>query len=381
MALCALDSAAFAGLPDLPWGLGAAYVIAGYAPLAWRRAAPVPVFLALSAHQIVAGIWMPEYRPMLGLLAALFTLAVTARTRVSLAALAISYGGLTAASLQTELRQGSGLGTMSRPAIVALDLVAYGLVTVVAWGTGRWVRRSRATIDDLELRRARAAAEAVRTERQRVARDLHDIVSHSVSVIVLQAAGAQRVMAREPARAQEALAHIENVGKETMVELRRLLGVLHDGALSEPGDGEPANPQPGLVDLMELIQGMRRSGLEIELLEQGERTRLEPSVDLSAYRIVQEALTNSLKHAGPQARVTIHLRWTSERLLIEVVDDGGSAADPALSMGHGLPGLRERARAVGGDLEVGPVDGGGFRVRAALPLAEGQPSRSMTATS
>lgn len=245
------------------------------------------------------------------------------------------------------------------------------LISVGAWAIGRWVRRSRHKIDDLELRRQQAAAEAVRVERRRLARELHDIVSHSVSVMLLQARGARAVLVSDPHRAEEALTNIETVGQQSMAELRRLLEVL-DPPSAEPGQPpSEISPQPGVADIPSLLDAVRLSGLAVRLVEDGTPARLDPSVDLSAYRIVQESLTNSIKHAGRDATATVHMIWAEDTLVLEVVDDGGTAraTDDALSTLHGLPGLRERARAVGGHLEARPAEPSGFRVTATLPLA------------
>ena len=186
--------------------------------------------------------------------------------------------------------------------------------------------------------------------------------------MTLQAAGARAVMATDPARTDHALAQIEAVGKESMGELRRLLEVLDD---SDNVGSEPS-PQRGLKDVPAMVQAIARTGLNVSLTVVGEPAKLAPSVDLSAYRIVQEALTNCVKHAGRDTVAVVRLVWTRDSLTVEVVDDGGSAAakNGALSTEHGLPGLRERARAVGGHLEAGPDPSGGFRVSATLPVAQ-----------
>jgi signal transduction histidine kinase len=284
--------------------------------------------------------------------------------RTSVAALLASFVTTTTAASQQELGSNPAMSPVS---IVLFVTILYAMLSIGAWALGRWVQHSRLAMDQLEERRRRAATEAVTAERQRIARELHDIVSHSVSVIVLQAAGARRVLASDRARAEKALAHIEGIGKESMVELRRLLGVLHDGVSAD--DERELGPQPGLTDLTSLVEGVRAGGLAVQMTVNGTPARLDPSVDLSAYRIVQEALTNSIKHGGGRAHATVTLDWTTE-LQIEVTDDGGPAADPALSTGHGLLGLKERARAVGGHLEAGPLERGGFRIRASLPLAQ-----------
>lgn len=214
--------------------------------------------------------------------------------------------------------------------------------------------------------RARAAEAAVLEERQRLARELHDVVAHGLSVIVLQAGAARRVAATDPDRAGAALATIEQAGRDALVEMRRLLGVMRAGAESA------LDPQPGLDALDALIDRLRSAGLRVELRREG-LGRLPVGVDLSAYRIVQEALTNAVKHA-PGARIEVALRQDGARLEVEVRDDGAAEPRPTEppAGGHGLLGMRERVALFDGQLEAGP-HGAGYRVRATLPLERAAP--------
>ncbi|MBI5103432.1 MAG: sensor histidine kinase [Solirubrobacterales bacterium] len=206
---------------------------------------------------------------------------------------------------------------------------------------------------------ARAAA-AVEQERRRIARELHDVVAHTLSVMVVQAGAARRTLDRDPARAEEALATVEDTGRAALGELRRLLGFVGDGEA-----GAPMAPQPTLAELPALVRRAREAGLEAELVVEGEPAPVSAGEEVAAYRIVQEALTNAIKHAGPGTRATVVLRWAGDHLELEVRDRGGaSAALPA--GGHGLTGMRERAALYGGTVEAGPEDGG-FVVRAHLP--------------
>jgi signal transduction histidine kinase len=199
-----------------------------------------------------------------------------------------------------------------------------------------------------------AAAE----ERARIARELHDVVAHSMSTIVLQA-GAERVNLPDAQRStHETLSSIERTGREALAEMRRLVGILR-------ADDEAArSPQPSLDRLDELIERVRRAGLDVELHREGTPAELAPGLDISAYRIVQEALTNALKHAG-DARARVVVGYRPDAVEIEVVDDGRGGA--ANGQGHGLIGLRERVSVFGGTLDAGPREGGGFRVHAVLP--------------
>ncbi len=206
--------------------------------------------------------------------------------------------------------------------------------------------------------------------------ELHDIIAHCVSVMLLQAAGARRVLASDPERAARALANIEDTGTQATAELRRLLSVLRTGDAVE--DGVELGPQRGLSDLQPLLERVRAAGVPVRLLLHGEPGRLDPSVELTAYRIVQEALTNVIKHAGEGADATVELQWADDVLHLAVTDDGCGQVDPVpaqRSTGQGLLGLRERAVAVGGQLCAGPLLGGGFRVTATLPRA---PSNATT---
>jgi signal transduction histidine kinase len=216
----------------------------------------------------------------------------------------------------------------------------------------------------LERQREEKARTAVAEERGRIARELHDVVAHSVSVMVVQAQAGQRLLA-DPDLAGGAFRAIEASGREALVELRRLLGILRTGA-EQPAIG----PQPGLGSLGVLLEQVREAGLPVELRVEGEQVQLPPGVDLAAYRIVQEALTNTLKHAG-SARAEIIVRYGPSAVELEVLDDGRGAPAATNGSGHGLIGMRERVALYGGRLEAEPRKAGGFAVRARLPLEGG----------
>jgi signal transduction histidine kinase len=218
--------------------------------------------------------------------------------------------------------------------------------------------RRRRVVREREI----ATGESVATERATIARELHDVVAHHMSVMVVQAGAARAVAATDPAAAAEALRQVEASGRTGLAEMRRLLEVL-----KAEGDGNGRSPQPGLAHLDELLDAMRASGLRVEAVIEGSPRRLPPGVDLSSYRIVQEALTNVLRHAGgASARVVV--RYEPDAVELEIADDGaGPPEDPEATGGHGLIGMRERVQLFGGELEAGPRPGGGFRVRARLP--------------
>jgi signal transduction histidine kinase len=238
--------------------------------------------------------------------------------------------------------------------------VFYALLLGSPWVTGRAVRQRHVNERQLEHERARASA-AIVAERARIARELHDVVAHAISVMVLQARGGRRVLQSDPADAREAFATIERTGQEALDEMRRLLGMLRKS------DEELAlAPQPSLKELGKLVEWVQAAGLPVDVAVEGEPRELPPGVDLSAYRIVQEALTNALRHAGP-ARARVLLRYGADDLELEIADDGVGAADDS-GPGYGLIGMRERVSVYGGELHAGPRPGGGYALKVRLPL-------------
>ncbi len=238
-------------------------------------------------------------------------------------------------------------------------IIFFALLFGAPWLAGYVVRRRRAS--EARMRDERDAAEAaIVEERARIARELHDVVAHAISVIVLQARGGRRLLDSEPSETRGALDTIEHTGQQALVEMRRLVGLLRES------DEELAlAPQPTLARLDHLIEQVRAAGLPVTLSVEGDPVELPPGVDLSAYRIVQEALTNALKHAGPaQARVS--LRYQSDGLDVEVSDDGAGTVNGD-GGGHGLVGIRERVTVYGGELDAGPRVDGGYAVHARLP--------------
>jgi signal transduction histidine kinase len=234
---------------------------------------------------------------------------------------------------------------------------------IAAWLLGDNLRTRRAYLRELEARAERlereqeeSARRAAAEEQARIARELHDVLAHNVSVMVVQAAAANDVFDTQPQRARQALRDIERTGRSALTELRRLLGRVRQTELA---------PQPGLSGLEALVDGVRAAGLPVTLRVEGELHDLPAGLDLSAYRIVQEALTNAIKHAGASA-AEVRVRRTADEVELEVVDDGRGPAGNG--RGQGLIGMRERASLLGGEVEAGPQAGGGFRVRAKLPL-------------
>jgi signal transduction histidine kinase len=363
-------------------------------PLVWRRRAPGVVLavtgLAALAHLVLG--YQPTWAEF-GVLVALYTVAAHRPGRESVTAAALVAAGL-AVYVAVALRR------IPTPAQQAVQNVVVTYVQfATAWFLGTLQQRRLAYTAKLEALNAQLAEEqelrsrwAVAEERSRIARELHDVVAHSVSVMVVQAGAARRTLAASPAQAATALGQIESTGRQALVEMRRLLGLLRD---DNRNDVAALAPQPGLAHLDSLAAAAREAGLPVEVAVEGEPRPLPAGVDLSAYRIVQEALTNSLKHAGP-ARARVRVCYGREALEVQVTDDGlgdrgaapaggglvvvGVGPDGALEVdgrrvtqgsGHGLIGMRERVALFGGTLETGPRPGGGYRVAARLPLDSG----------
>ena len=334
---------------------------AGTIPLAWRRRRPIHTVIAVGLAELtMSALGFPGSILAIACLVAVYSVAAHADRRRALIALAV-----------TPVVIGLAMW-IDRDNVTPGDVVWNLAIFLTAWvlGDNLQARRSRAAALEeralrLERERDEAAVRAVEAERSRIARELHDVVAHSMSVMVVSAGAARRTLDRDPDAAREAMASIETTGRQALDEMRRLLGVLR------PADADTAarTPQPSVKHLDALVHQVTDAGLPVELEIEGEPRPLAAGLDLSAYRIVQEALTNALKHAGP-ARAHVRLRYGERALELEVLDDGrGSAADHRDDdRGHGLIGMRERVALSGGELTAGPRRGGGFEVRATLPL-------------
>jgi signal transduction histidine kinase len=337
-------------------------------PLAWRRRAPIAVLAALLgwfAWMALVVVTASPGSPLTAVVAlgvAFYTVGAQTAGRRSITGFACGLAGLIAIDFA-----GGGVFQTAgvRPGV--------WLIMTVAWLVGRELRRRRAEMQELRDRAAEVEHEreerlriAAAEERSRIARDLHDVVAHSVSVMVVQSQAAQRVLEQDVGAARDALRSIETTGRQALTELRRLLGLLRDA------DGEPSLvPQPSLQYLDELLAQIREAGLPVDLTVEGAPTALPQGVDLSAYRIVQEGLTNSLKHAAAH-RVCVLVRYAPAELEIEISDDGsGGAETTANGAGHGLVGMRERVALYGGELQAGRGEDGGYLVHARLPLGSG----------
>ncbi|WP_190134026.1 sensor histidine kinase [Streptomyces longispororuber] len=283
-------------------------------------------------------------------------------------------GGLAAAPLAQLRWPEPQASTWGHVFVTAFTVVPFAL----AWVLGDSIRTRRAYLAQLEERAARLEKEreaqakvAVAAERARIARELHDVVAHNVSVMVVQADGAAYVLDAAPEQAKQALATISGTGRQALAEMRRLLGVLRTG---EPEESGEYVPQPDVEQLDELIEQVRGAGLPVDFKVEGTPRPLPSGVELTAYRIVQEALTNTRKHGGENAGASVRLVYFDDGLGLLVEDDGKGAPHElyedggADGSGHGLIGMRERVGMVGGTLDAGPRPGGGFRISALLPL-------------
>jgi signal transduction histidine kinase len=237
------------------------------------------------------------------------------------------------------------------------EIIPYCLLLFAVWLLASSWRSREEHADELEEQ----ARSAVAQERTRIARELHDVIAHCVSVMTVQAGGARLLLDEEPQSARESLLAVEETGRQTLAEMRRLLGILRRD-MAAPG----LAPQPGLAELDALLARCRQAGLPVELRVEGARAALAPGIDLAAYRVVQEALTNAIKHAGP-ARAQVTVRYEPGALALEIADDGRAMSKNG-GHGHGLVGMRERVGLYGGDVNAGPRTGGGYAVRVRLPL-------------
>lgn len=343
-------------------------VVLAVAPIAWRRVRPIAVTMVVTIAQVVASfadVFGPEF---LGVVIALYSLGAHAtgrrRTHAVLAVAALTSTLFFAGLLVEELTVGL--------------LLSSTILLITAFVLGDNVRRRRDAADALQERLERAererelvARERVHAERARIARELHDIVAHSVSAMVIQAGAARRSLAHSPDRAEAALANIEHAGREAMNELRGVLGVLRrsetERAVDVDGDRRrsASAPQPTLADIAQLIDAA--TDLPIIASIEAEWNDLASGTDLTGFRVVQEALTNVRRHAGPVTSVTIDVHRGEDDLTIEISDNGRGAAADDIGPGYGILGMSERVEAVGGRMSAGWRAGGGWRVSATLP--------------
>ena len=334
-------------------------------PLLWRRTRPLLVCAVVVGgivlHAVVSGHSPEGYQFILIWLVVPYSVAAYSGRRGALIGLAMVLGGFAVYALENDDVMSGRAGDLWAGAF-------FLILAVGAWLGGTVVRgrREAGALRERTVALEREAELATAEERARVARDLHDIVSHNLSVVVVQAAGA-RAQAETREVDPGTLEKIERSGREALAEMRRLLGVMRE---DHGADQAALRPNPGLAELPALAERVRGAGVAVDLRVDVNGNGVPPAIDLSAYRIVQEALTNTLKHAGPEARARVVIRPEGEALLVEVADDGGLGEADVVTEGggHGLVGMHERAQLLGGRLEAGPRPGGGFIVTARLPL-------------
>jgi signal transduction histidine kinase len=333
-------------------------------PLAWRRRATVPAAgVVVAAGLLEVATYDTFLVANVSALFMVYALGAYAPRWASRGGLAVGLFGAAVAALRYFAGGGSDALLPTAGAI--------GVAVVAAWALGD-LRRARLQRFDaleerarlLEIERDQEMRLAATAERARIARELHDVVAHSLSVVIAQADGGRYAGKSDPAAATGALEAIAATGRQALTDMRSLLGVLRDGG------GEEYAPQPDVAAIPGLVHDVRTSGLDVDLLVEGETQPMPAGPQLAAYRIVQESLTNVLKHAGPASRAWVRLQWRPDALELSVLDDGRGASAAMVDSdgsGQGLRGMRERAVLHGGRLEAGPRSGGGFGVHAALP--------------
>jgi signal transduction histidine kinase len=343
---------------------------------------PIPALLAFAVAS--AALYWRRHAPLAVLAVALAAWASTIGSGYA------DLGGVAIIALYSAGRYATNdgwahLGVGAAIVVVILDnltdpapwgeAVLGAVVMFVAWYVGRRVRLREQRAAQLRREQAAEARRIVIEERTRIARELHDVVAHRVSLMTVQAGAAKAVATEDPEGALRAMGAVEEAGRQALDELRHLLGVLRPET-----DPDGLGPQPGLADLPRLVEQTRGAGLDVSLATDGIAAELPARVDLFAYRIVQEALTNVLKHAGPGTHTEVRLGTDRRGIVIEVLDDGRGATVPpgpdpnaAGGRGHGIVGMRERARLLGGTLDARPRPGGGFQVVAHLPTG-GEPA-------
>jgi signal transduction histidine kinase len=338
----------------------AVFLLLATLPLAWRRRAPlavlVLVLVSISAQSLLLDDWT-SFQPFVAVVVAVYSLGAHGQLRTAIVGAAIAAAVILPYQVVSVV-QGGKLSDLPGPLIV---LGAAWLVGRLVGGGRLEALRLRDRAAELERERDEQARLAVEQERARMARELHDIVAHAISLIVVQARAGRRTLPGEAAPTRESLDTIEQTGRQALAEMRRLVAMLR-----AEGEAPALAPQAGLRQLDTLVAQVSEAGLPVELEVEGEPTELPPGIDLAAYRVVQEALTNALKHAGP-ATARVMVRYRPEELEVEVVDTGSGTVS-AGEAGHGLVGMKERISLYGGEIEAGREHARGFAVRARLPL-------------
>jgi signal transduction histidine kinase len=353
----------FSGPPDVSYAWYVILCVGLLSPLAVRRTWPRTAYAVVALFALLQVLLnQPPMPPNLSILMCLYTIAAGPSLRWGVAAGLVTEMG--AAILA--FRYASGRED---------QLTSWLMVSVFVagvWLLGLYMRTRRAYLASLEERAMRLERErdtevqmAMAGERARIAREMHDVVAHNVSVIVVQSDGAAFTIENDPARAKRAMETVSSTGRQALAEMRRMLGVLR-----ETDVGGSYAPQPGMAQLADLVDQLGSSGLPVSLDVAGVPVEMSEGRQLTIFRIVQEALTNTLKHGGPKVTASVRLHYFDDVVEIVVSDDGRGAAAVGDGHGHGLVGMRERVAVYGGDVQAGPPPGGGFEVRARVPVHE-----------
>lgn len=338
--------------------------------LAWRRSHPelaaLGVGLGAVGHWLTGEFFLPS-----DIAVPIALYSVTGYGRRSASRWALAAAGVGSAMQAATGAYAVGTFTGESVFIGGFFFIGCALVSLASWALGLVRRARRAEVETLADRAARLERErdqqtqiATAAERARIAREMHDIVAHSLSVVIAQADGGRYAAAADPDAATRALTTISETGRAALTDMRRILGVLR----TEGSDASDLIPQPADADVHQLVGQVREAGLAVSLVDVGDPRPMPPGTGVAVYRIVQESLTNILKHAGPGVSATVLVQWAPQHLLVQVDDDGRGAAATSDGAGHGLVGMRERATMLGGSLVAGPRPGGGYRTRAEIPI-------------
>lgn len=373
VAACTVPQLAYwARQPDGGFAVRLLFTVLMVAPLVWRRRYPLSVFAFAVVVALVQWRANVTLAADVVLLVYVYTVASRYPLRVGVLAAAVVEVGVVLAALRWDLA-----ASLGQPWLVSLLLLSAPVLAALFLGVSVRIRRQSLTTlteraERLERERDQEAAIAVAAERTRIAREMHDVVAHSLAVMVTLSDAAALKLAVEPERATRAMREVSAIGHQALDEMRGLLGVLRAA-----DDHAGLQPQPGLADVDGLVKQVRATGLTAELSVTGSTSLMTPGTELTVYRIVQEAITNTLKHAQAPTRITVDIDLRNDRVIIDVQDDGlgnGLAAGP---QGMGLAGMRERVAMHGGTVSTGPDPAGGWRVHALLPLAAGRATRTV----
>jgi signal transduction histidine kinase len=344
-------------------GLQLFLIILMTVPLMLRRVYPTPVFFVILAAWVVErALNYPETLVWTGLVIAFYTIGAELSRRSSL-----RIGGITALFILGW----TGIGVATLETLSGVSLVTTMIITVTPLLVGREIREQRRRVDDMRERvervgrdREEKAYRAVADERTRIAREFHDVVAHQMTVMTLQADGARRIADGSDPRVVKALETISDAGHSALTEMRRMVKLLR-----APEEASQTEPLPRLAEVEQLVEKVRAAGVPVDLEVEGDVRRLTDGTELSAYRIVQESLTNSVRHGGPDVTATVAIEYKEDHLNLLILDDGrGASAESSEEVGHGIVGMRERITVLGGEFSAGPRTGGGYQVHAIIPI-------------